>query len=154
MAHGKEYDPPGIGTVFPLRSKFAEDPRTIFVKSLAYVLGNNGLIRENAKPAGHNGALRIHLNEYMHKSPVLMHKKHWIDGGRQIAVFHPSTSFPFFLNNFASSICRLCTGKHNIEEIIAWSRKEWPFMSPQVIVEDLMKFLLLLEELDLIKFIG
>jgi hypothetical protein len=154
LAHEKEYDSPGIGTVFPLRSKFAEDPRAIFVKSLASILGSNGLIRENAKPTSRNRALRIHLNEYMHKSPILMHKKHWIDGGKQIAVFHPYTSIPFFLNNFASSICRLCTGKHNIEEIIAWSRKEWPSTSPQVLVKDLMKFLLLLEELDLIKFVG
>jgi len=149
-----DYEPPGIGTVFQTMSKFARADKLVLIKRLASLVGNNDLIIEKAEPSSHDRVLRVRLNDYLDKCPIRKHKKHWIDTGEQIAVFHPVRSVPFFLNKFASIICRFCNGENNIRDMIVWSRKEWPLLSKQIIDKDIMKFLLLLEELDLIRFIG
>ncbi len=147
------YDPPEVGTVFPLRSKYAEDIRLDFVKKVAFALENMGLIGANMKPLGHTERQKIRIDEYVNKFPVRKQKGYWIDGGRQVAVFHPDSFLPFFMNNAGSRICRLCNGKNSIGEIINRSKRRH-VQAEEILVEDVMKFLLLLEELDLIEFRG
>jgi hypothetical protein len=154
MAQTTDYNPPEVGTVFLLRSKYAEDPRLDIVKKIGSILESKGMIRGDMKPTGYIEPLRIRLSEYVKKFPLRKHKGHWIDGGKQVAVFHPDTFIPFFLNDSGSRIARLCNGKHPIREMIARSKKESPSVPEETLVNNLMKFLLLLEELDLIEFVG
>jgi len=148
------YSPPDVGTVFRLRSKYAEDARLEPVKQIASMLERDGWITEGMKPVGYTDVFTVRLVDYSNKFPTRKHNEHWIDGGKQVAVFHPYTFLPFFLNNSGSSICKYCDSKHSVEEIIALFKKEWPSLTKEVLVTDLMKFLLLLEELDLIEFEG
>lgn len=137
-----------------LRSRYTEDARLDPVKGIASVLEEQGLISEYMKPVGYSDVLKIRLDDYVNKFPTRKHGKHWIDGGMQVAVFHPDTCLPFFLNFSGSGICKLCDGRHSVGDLMALSRVKWPLLSEEVLVVDLMKFLLLLEELDLIKFEG
>jgi hypothetical protein len=149
-----KYDPPEVGTVFMLRSRYTEDARLGPIKRIASVLQRQGLISEDMKPVGYSDIMKVRLGDYANKFPNRKHTEHWIDGGKQVAVFHPDTCLPFFLNVSGSGICRLCDGRHNVGELIALSRKKWPSSSKGVLVTDLMRFLFLLEELDLIEFEG
>ena len=155
MACKSEYDPPGIGTISPMTSRFAEDVGTQFVKQIASVLEDKGLINGGAIPfIPHDGA-RVRLDDYLRRVPVRKHNRHWIDGGKQVVVFHPITNLPFFVNYSGSKICKLCNGKYTIAKIITKFRKEWASQKPDdTLTKDLMKFLLLMEELDLIEFLG
>jgi hypothetical protein len=149
-----EYDPPGIGTISPMASRYAEDAGAKFVSQIATVLEEKGQLSANAVPFVRHEALRIHLKDYLNKIPVRRHNKHWIDGGMKVAVFHPITNLPFFMNNSGSKICKLCDGKNSVSKIIEDFKKEWRDQKPdEVLIKDLMKFLLLLEELDLIKWL-
>ena len=148
------YSPPEIGTVLMLRSRYAEDARLRPVEQIASVLETNGLTSQDMKPVGYTEPLKVRLDEYLNKIPVRKHSQHWIDGGKQVAIFQPDTCLPFFLNSSGSRICRLCDGRHSLVEIIALSRKKWPLSSKKVLIRDLVKFLLLLEELDLVAFEG
>jgi hypothetical protein len=154
MPPENEYDSPGVGTIAPLRSRDAEDVRTDLVKKIVLILENKGLISKDIVPPVESRSLRIQLNEYINKYPVRKHEKHWVDGGEQIAVLHPKTYLPFFLNVSGSKICRLCDGEHTIEKIISQLKNEWHLQPEKVLVRDLMRYLLLLEELDLIEFVG
>lgn len=154
MPQKDDYDPPEVGTVFMLRSRYTEDARIGPVKRIATVLEKQGLISEYMKPVGYSDVLKVRLDDYVNKFPTRKHEEHWIDGGKQVAVFHPDTCLPFFLNGSGSGICKLCDGKHSVGELMARSRRKWPLSSKEVLVIDLMKFLLLLEELDLIEFEG
>jgi len=119
-----------------------------------HVLENKGLISKDMVPTVQTKSLIIQLEEYADKYPVRRHERHWIDGGEQIAVLHPETYQPFFLNISGSKTCRLCDGNYNVGEIITQLKNEWHFLSEKVLVKDLLRFLLLLEELDLIEFVG
>jgi len=150
---GKKYESPEVGTVFPLSSAYAENVYEGLVKRIACVLEDKELIKENMKPKAPLRTLRVRLNEYMGKSPARKHKEHWIDAGNQIAVFNPNTFLPFFLNSSGSEIVKACDGKTKIDRILAQLTKEWNSISRHTLVRDLMQFLLLLEELDLIEFV-
>jgi len=154
MFQENEYDPPGVGTITLLRSRDAEDVRADLVKKIGLILENKGLISKDMVPPVESRGLRIRLNAYVNKYPVRKHEKHWVDGGRQIAVLHPETYLPFFLNASGSKICRLCDGEHTVKKIMTQLKNEWHFQPEKVLVRDLMKYLLLLEELDLIEFVG
>jgi hypothetical protein len=145
------YDPPEVGTVFPLRSNYAEDFRLDFVKKVASVLENMNLISLNMKSFGHIERMKIRIDEYVNKIPVRKQKGCGIDGGKQVSVFHPDSFLPFFMNSSGSRISRLCNGNHTIGEIITRSKGRRD-VAEETLVEDVMKFLLLLEELDLIEF--
>ncbi len=123
------------------------------MRKVALTLENKRLVPVGMAPKLSEG-LRVRLKDYLNKSPMRKHEKHWIDGGKQVAVFHPETFLPFFMNNEGSEICRLCSGGHNVGEMIEWSTRRWPSEPKEVLTKDFMKFLLLLEELDLIEFVG
>jgi hypothetical protein len=149
-----EYDPPGIGTISPMTSRYAEDIGKKFVTQIASVLEDKGLLNTQVIPFTPQEALKVRLNDYLKKVPVRKHNRHWIDGGRKIAVFHPITNLPFFLNDSGSKICKLCNGKNTVTKIIQRFSKEWTTeKTDEILTKDLMKFLLLLEELDLINFL-
>ena len=148
-----EYEPPEVGTVFRLRSRYAEDARLEIVRKMASALEDKGLITEDMKPVGYSERLRIRLDEYVRKIPARKHEGHWIDGGAQVAVFNPDTFFPFFFNHHGSQICRLCDGISTVGQIVASSAKERPTVIERALTEDIIRFLLLLEELDLIEFV-
>lgn len=149
--HEKEYDSPGIGTISPLRSKYAGDIETDLVKKVGGILQERGLIgndwlRPVQKP------LNIKLQDYTGKQPVRMHCTHWVRGSSQIAILHPETYLPFFLNQTASDICELCDNEHTVKEIIETLKIQWSSVPEKTLTEDLLKFLLLMEELGLIEF--
>lgn len=154
MEQKRKYESPEVGTIFPLRSKYAEEFRIDLLRKVAFVLENEGLIPVGMAPREQSEGLRIRLDDYLNKSPRRKHENNWIDGGKQVAVFHPDTFLPFFPNKTGSEICRLCNGKHTIGEMIGQSKRKWRFETEEILTKDLMKFLLLLEELDLIEFKG
>ena len=153
MEQKSEYDSPEVGTVFMLRSRYSEDPRLNPIKKLASILEEKGMISWDMQPVGYTETLKIRLSDYAKKLPTRKYSENWIDGGKQISVFHPHTCLPFFFNKSGSRICKLCDGKHCTEDIITMSKKEWPSLTNNKLVIDLMRFLLLLEELDLIEFV-
>jgi hypothetical protein len=148
-----DYFPPAVGTVLPLRSKYADDIRLDLVKKVADILENMNFISQNMKPRDHKEQLKIRLHEYLLKFPVRKLSGFWIDGGRQVAVFNPDSFLPFFMNRTGSRICRLCNGECSVREIINKSKRRY-MVAEEVFLQDLMKFLLLLEELDLLEFRG
>ena len=152
--NGRTYTSPEIGTIIPLRSEYSEDGRVHLVKKIADLLERKGLINDNSKPHAQAPELTIRLDEYVNKRPVRRHENRWIDGGRQLSIFHPETGLPFFLNISGSEICRLCNGKRKVGELLTWLKKEWRSVPDEVLVKDLMKFLFLLEELDLVELVG
>lgn len=153
MACRSEYDPPGIGTISPMTSRYAEDVGAQFVKQIGSALEDKGLINRGAIPFIPQNGAKVRLVDYLKKVPVRKHNEHWIDGGKQVVVFHPITNLPFFMNRTGSRVCKLCNGEHSVAKIIAKFRKEWTSQkSDETLTKDLMKFLLLAEELDLIEF--
>ena len=137
-----------------MTSRYAEDIGKKFVTQIASVLEDKGLLNTQVIPFTPQEALKVRLNDYLKKVPVRKHNRHWIDGGRKIAVFHPITNLPFFLNDSGSKICKLCNGKNTVTKIIQRFSKEWTTeKTDEILTKDLMKFLLLLEELDLINFL-
>ena len=148
------YRCPEVGTVFKLASAFAKDIRFGPIKDIADVLEKQGLISEYMKPVGYCETLKVRLSDYLDKSPKRKHDQHWIDGGKQVAVFHPETCLPFFMNESGSKICRFCDGNREIGELIEMLQKNWPSIKKKVLVRDLLKFLFLLKELDLVEFEG
>ena len=154
LAYKSEYDPPGIGTISPIFSSYAEDIGTNFIKQIASVLEDKGLVSAQSFFVPHEGR-RVRLDNYLDRVPIRKHNKHWIDGGKQVAVFHPITNLPFFINDSGSSICRLCDGKHTVAGVIARFKKEWANQKlDEGLTLDLIKFLFLMEELGLIEFVG
>jgi hypothetical protein len=151
LAQEKENDLPEIGTVFPLRSKYAEDFGLELVKKVGYTLETMGWINDFMQPIGYSAPLKIRIKDYENKFPFRKHGAYWVDGGKQLAVFQPDSFLPFFLNRSGSIICRLCNGNCSVKQII--TRVKRKNVTPQeVLVEHVIKFLLLLAELDLIGF--
>lgn len=154
MIPEKDYCPPEIGTVVKLRSTNAEDPRLAPVMEIASILGKGGLISEHMKLRSHKEELRVQFDEYAKRRPKRKHGEQWIDGGKQLCVFHPVTYLPFFLNHAGSRVCEFCNGKLDVDEIVTLLKKEYGLVTKESITKDLMTFLLLLEELDLLEFEG
>ena len=154
MSFQIEYDPPAIGSLIPLRSCNADEPSSELIEDLGEILVQKGLITKEMVPKVQPKVLNIRLSEYIYKKPVRKHKDHWVDGGDQIAVIHPETYLPFFINSSGSKICRLCDGENSIGDIIAEIKAGWNFVPEKTLVEDIIKMLLLLEELDFIEFEG
>ena len=153
LAGNKPYESPEVGTLFPLSSVYAENIYVGVVKRIADVLAEKGLISEYMKPLAPPLVLLVRFSEYASKVPVRKHCGKWIDGGDQVVVFHPDTFVPFFLNYSASRIAKMCDGKTNVEKLLRLLKKDETFERTGHLVEDLMRFLLLLEELDLIEFV-
>ncbi len=101
------------------------------------------------KPFGFADAYVVELDRYRNLVPFRKHADHWIDGGKQVAVYHPITCLPFFLNNSGSSLIRLFNKDTSVGQILSWAKKMWS--QSEDLDKDIMKFLLLLDELDLIE---
>lgn len=71
----------------------------------------------------------------------------WIDGGDIGVMIHPITHVPVWLNEVAMSICRLMDGSSSIADILNTTQNKE--IGPQR-HEDVVGFLLLLEDLDMI----
>ena len=149
-----QYDPPVVATMAPLRSKYAKDGGAKFVTAIGKVLEKKGLIDFEVTIPDENKPLTVKLEDYSQKYPVRKHHLNWVDGGDQIAGLHPDTYLPFFLNISGSIICRLCNGEESVEQLIIKSKELWPSEPEEVLVKDLLSFLLLMEEMDLIEFKG
>ncbi|MGB9175949.1 MAG: hypothetical protein WCB46_04345 [Methanoregula sp.] len=109
-------------------------------------IGEAVAVQDSGKP------LDINLEDYIRKHPVRKHRRHWIDGGDQIGGVQPETVLPFFINPAGSQICRLCDGRHSTGEIFQEMKKIWGSLPEKTLITNVMSFLLLLEELDLIEF--
>jgi hypothetical protein len=147
-----DYDPPGIGSLMPLRSQYADDSGSEFMKEIGAFLMEKGLISEDMIPTVEPKFLRIRLSDYVGKVPVRKHKDHWVDSGDQIVILHPETYIPFFVNSSGSKICRLCDGEHSVGDIIKEIKAANSSLPEKVLIEDLIKMLLLLEETDFLEF--
>jgi hypothetical protein len=153
LTNKDKYEHPKVGTVFDLRSRYTEDAGLGFVKRLGFELEKKGLISEDMRPTGYIEKLRAKIGELIDKTPMRKHEGHWVDGGIQVAVFDPDTFFPFFFNASGSRICRLCDGKHTIKEIISKSGADLAMLAKSALAKDIVRFLLLLEELGLIELL-
>lgn len=147
-----DYDSPGVATIFPLWSRYAEDVYTDLVNKIGTVLKEKNLIQDEVKLKDQKEPLVLKLEDYLKKYPVRKHSRHWVDGGEQIAGVHPYTYIPFFINPSGSLICRLFDGQTNVLGIIEILKGKWDFLPEEVVVNDLLPFLFLLEELDLLEF--
>jgi hypothetical protein len=154
MSVQTEYDPPTIGGLIPLRSCKVDEPSSELVEDIGSILVEKGLITNEMVPKVQPKVFKIRLSEYICKKPVRKHEDHWVDGGDRLAVIHPETYLPFFINSSGSKICRLCDGEHGIGDIIAKFKAEWNFVPDKTLVEDIIKLLLLLEELDFVELEG
>ena len=154
MENENDYDSPGIATIFPLWSKNAEDIYTDLVNRIGNTLKEKNLITEEVKLPEEKEYLIVKLGDYAKKYPIRKHFKHWVDGGEKLAGVHPDTYLPFFINISGSIICKFCDGQMNVEQIIEKLRKNWDFLPKETLEKDLLSFLLLLEELDLVEFCG
>ena len=148
----EKYEPPTAGSIIPLRSKFSKDPMTNLIGDLNSLLENKGLLDRNAIVPLVDHQYTVYLGDYIDKTPLRLHEEYWIDGGEQIAVINPETNIPFFFNCFGSKICRACDGEHSVRRILKVFETENPTVPDKELHTDIMKFLLLLEEIDLISF--
>jgi hypothetical protein len=150
--NGRDFDPPVVATIFPLRSRYAEEVSTELVNTIGTLLKKKKYIKKEVTIQDSGKAREIDLKEYVSKHPVRKHRRHWIDGGDKIGGVQPETALPFFINPAGSLICRLCDGKNTTGEIIGQMKKTWCFLPGESVLNIVMSFLLLLEELDLIEF--
>jgi hypothetical protein len=152
MPQKTEYEPPGVGTTYPLRSNYVEDMTVNLIKNITSVLEKRGMIRSRITLPFLAKRMIIKINEFADKMPVRNHERCWIDGGEKIAVIHPETKLPFFFNVSGSIVCRLCDESHNVGDIINKLKKVWSSTTDKTLIKDVVSFLILLEELDLIDF--
>lgn len=150
MDYENDYDSPAVATIFPLRSSHVEDVFTDLVNKIGTALKEKNLITDEVKEE--KEYLIINLEDYAKKYPVRKHYRHWVDGGEHIAGIHPDTYLPFFINFSGSIICRLCDSQLNVEQIAEKLQEMWIPLPEEELMNDLMSFLLLLEELDLVEF--
>jgi len=151
---GVEYDPPAVATIFPLRSKNAGDIKTELAVRIGEVLAQEKMIDCQVSFPDDSAGITIRFDEFAGKHPVRRHGKYWIDGGSQVVGIHPDTYIPFFINSTGSEVCRLCDGKKSVSTIISDLETLWPDVQSSVLTRDLVSFLLLLEELDLVDITG
>jgi ribosomal protein S8 len=150
--HRDKYDPPGVGSIVPLRSQYARDISSILVKQLNQLLESEGYLEDFEILPLREDKLKINLKDFLDIYPSRIHDKHWIDSGKQISVIHPETYLPFFFNVTGSNIIRLLNGRHKIQDILDNLKNNWTNIEDMELEKDFIKFILLLEELDLIKF--
>lgn len=154
MHPGGEYDPPGVSTIFPLRSKHAGDIKTELAVKIGEVLAQEKMIDRQVSFPEDKTEITVNFDKLASKRPTRRHGKHWIDGGSQVVGIHPDTYIPFFINSTGSEICRLCDGERSISSMILDLKALWPEVPGMVLTRDLVSFLLLLEELDLVDMAG
>lgn len=145
------YNPPGVGSIVPLRSQNASDISAKLVKKISQLLQSNGYLEDFMILPFSEDKLNISMKDYLDAYPSRIHSEHWIDSGKQVSAIHPETYLPFFFNHTGSKIIRLFDGEHNLKEILNEFKKEWSAVPEKELEIDLIQFLLLVDELDLIE---
>ena len=148
----KEYDPPGISTFSFVRSEDARDGFIDLMNDMGVILKERKLVDTEVRLPQRK--LKIDYGDYAKRRPCRKYSSNWIDDGDHIAGMHPKTYLPFFMNSSGSAIYRMCEGKLNIEDIFGEFKRIWPSVSDCLLLEDLLSFLLLLEEIDVLDYKG
>lgn len=91
---------------------------------------------------------RVELKEFLKARPILKYVEYWIDDYQ--AVVHPFNQFPYKLNDVGKEVCKLCDGKHSVDEILHTCQARFDVNSLQI-QGDLIRFLCLLLDLDLLE---
>jgi hypothetical protein len=133
------YQPPSVASIYTVDSRFAGTTSYNRIGEKELEIGFN-----LSRP------LKIQLREYLHKHPARKYEKNWILSSCSAAVYHPRTGIPFWFNPTGSAICFLCDGQHSVQCLITELTKRFSSASCRQIVHDLLSFLLLLSERDLI----
>lgn len=92
----------------------------------------------------------INLSELMKKVPTLCKKRYWIQENRWACVFYPEWDTPLFLNKAGKHFCLLCDGKKCVRDILNTSLKKKAQQDSRKVVDDAIKFVILLKHLKLI----
>jgi len=153
MSQEIEYDQPTVATFSPLRSKDAEDPYRDLINNIGSILSERKLIKSKVV-LPKKEKLVVNYPDYAFAHPIRLHPSCWVDDGDHLAGVHPKSSLPFFINSSGSIICRLCTGKNSIEEMHKELKEIWFSVADDVLLRDGLSFLMLLEEMNLIEFVG
>jgi len=146
-----EYESPAVATFSYFGSKYSHDVAMDLMNDMGSVLKEKKLLDKEVRFAQRK-KLAIRYKDYSEKYPTIKYSERWIDDGNCIAGVHPYTYLPFFLNTAGSAICRLCDGKKNIDDISAELNRLFQSKDNCILVKDLLSFLLLLEEMDLMEF--
>lgn len=149
---GEGYDPPGIFTFSFMRSENAIDPFIDFMNDMGSILRERDLIDGEVRLPQRR--LKIDYADYSNEHPSMKYASFWVDDGEHIAGVHPKTSLPFFMNASGSAIYKMCEGKMSIEEIFEEIKRIWPTVEDRMLLENLLSFFLLLEEIDILNING
>lgn len=153
MMKEEEYDPPAVLTFSYFQSKDSQDRIIDSLNDMGVILKERKLIDKEIC-LSQRKKLAIRYNDYSKKHPTRKYSEKWIEDGNRIAGVHPTTYLPFFLNSTGSTICKLCEGKIDVESISRELNRMFPSVSDYILLKDLLSFLLLLEEMDLMEFNG
>jgi hypothetical protein len=146
----ESYDPPGVGSIVPLRSQNASDISAELVQQVNQLLSNKGYM-EDFQPLPFIGDKPVvSMKDYLNSYPSRLHDDRWIDSGKQVSAIHPETYLPFIFNWTGSKIIRECDGKKKLEDIWINFKMDWPSLPESELMADFMEFVLLMDELDLI----
>jgi len=151
MVQKNEYDAPAVSTFSYFGSKDSHDAAIDLLNDVGSVLREKKLLDKEVQ-LEQRKKLMIRHNDYSKKHPTIKYSERWIDDGNCIAGVHPNTYLPFFLNSTGAAICRLCDREMDINSISRELNGLFPSMDYNVLLKDLLSFLLLLEEMDLIEF--
>jgi hypothetical protein len=132
------YDPPKIASFYKVSIPNSE--------SFGVHLGNEGSI---SIVLG-SDPYKINLLELLDKVPVLKNKRYWILENRWACVFYPDFDTPLFLNIEGKKFCKLCDGKRTVREVLENILKENKKFDPKKVIDDAIKFTLLLKHLKLV----
>jgi hypothetical protein len=133
------YQPPAAASVYDADSRFAGTTSYNRISDKELEIGFNL-----------SGPLTIKLREYLRKHPKRKYEKNWLFSSDSVAVYHPRTGIPFWFNPTGGAICSLCDGRHSVQRLITELTTRFSCASRRQIVHDLLSFLLLLSERDLI----
>jgi ribosomal protein S8 len=90
------YDPPGVGSIVPLRSQYASDISAELVKKINQLLESSGYLDNFMILPFKEDKPVVSMKEYLDSYPSRIHGEHWIDSGKQVSAIHPETYLPFF----------------------------------------------------------
>lgn len=153
MSDGTEYEPPAISTFSFLKSKDSHDGFNDLLEDIGRTLKERGLVeREPYIPQ--RPKIIVRYKNYSKKHPIRKYSERWIDDGTYIAGVHPTTYLPFFLNQTAAGICRQCEGQQDVNSISTRLKEMFPAIDDNTLLTDLISFLMLLEEMELMEFKG
>jgi hypothetical protein len=150
MTFGEDYDPPSVSTFSYIKSKDSRDEFIDIFNDMGIILKERKLIDKEIRLTQRR-KLIVQYNDYSSSRPTRKYSEKWISDGDHIAGIHPITYLPFFMNSSGTTICRLCEGEIDIEMICKELNSLYPSIEKSIILNDLLSFLLLLEEMDLLE---